>query len=311
MAGDAQLRIRAAALVRRLRTAGHFLGCAFHLAAASCRSRRIVASGVRKTRADQLLVDQGLAPSRSRAAALILSGEVFVEDRRIDKAGQGLPTDACLRVRKVQKYVSRGGVKLEGALKDIGFSPAGLVVADIGASTGGFTDCLLQSGVVHVFAVDVGHGQLAEKLRQDPRVTVMERTNARHLSRDQLEGGVDLTVVDASFIGLGKLLQAIAAITKPGGHLLALIKPQFEVGRSEASRHAGVIRDPQVRKEAIDRVISEVGEAGFDPIADHACRLPGPKGNVEHFVFAVRRPEPTGHKERESTPPEQSPETRR
>ena len=242
-----------------------------------------------KCRADQLVVAQGLAETRSRAQALIMAGEVFFsEDQRVEKAGQMLPGDAVLRVRNNQKYVSRGGLKLEGALIDTGFEPRGLVAADIGASTGGFTDCLLESGATRVYAVDVGHGQLAEKLRQDERVVVMERTNARHLCAEDLGGGVDLTVVDASFIGLGQLLPALSRITKPGGHLLALIKPQFEVGRAEASRHAGVIRDPVVRQQAVDKVIAEVAAAGFDPVVDHPCRLPGPKGNVEHFILARR-----------------------
>ena len=218
-----------------------------------------------------------------------MAGEVFSGDTRIEKAGQTLPCDAPLRVRNVHKYVSRGGLKLEGALADSGFDPSGLVAADIGASTGGFTDCLLQNGAARVYAVDVGHAQLAEKLRQDPRVVVMERVNAKHLVAQHVGGGVDLTVVDASFIGLGKLLPALFSITRPGGHLLALIKPQFEVGREEATRTAGVIVDPLIRQAAVDKVIAEVAAAGFTPLSDHACRLPGPKGNVEHFVLALRQ----------------------
>lgn len=237
-------------------------------------------------RADLLLVERGLSESRSRAAALILAGEVFSGERRIEKAGEQLSSDAPLRVRETQKYVSRGGLKLEGALDDTGFDPVGLRVADIGASTGGFTDCLLDRGACRVFAVDVGHGQLAEKLRQDPRVVVMERTNARTLTAHDVEGGVDLVVIDASFIGLEKLLPAAMDVTHRGGHLLALIKPQFEVGREQATRAGGVIRDPVVRHEAIARVLSSVEKAGFTVLSDHPCRLPGPKGNVEHFVLA-------------------------
>lgn len=243
----------------------------------------------KKYRADQLLVRQGLVESRSRATALIMAGEVFHGDDRIQKPGQMLPEDTALRVRERQKYVSRGGIKLEGALDDAGFSPAGLVVADVGASTGGFTDCVLQRGASRVFAIDVGQGQLAEKLRQDLRVVVMERTNARHLAAEQVEGGVDLVVVDASFIGLDKLLPALFAMTRPGGHLLALIKPQFEVGREEASRTAGIVRDEALRTATIQKVLKQVEERGFLPISDHPCRLPGPKGNVEHFVFAARK----------------------
>ena len=241
-----------------------------------------------KKRADQLLVELGLATSRSRAQSLILAGEVFSEDRKIEKAGEQLRPDTPLRVREQQKYVSRGGLKLEGALEDTGFDPSGLVVADIGASTGGFTDCVLSRGALKVYAVDVGQGQLAEKLRQDERVVVMERKNARHLISEDLQGGVDLVVVDASFISIEKLLPAIARITKPKGHLLALIKPQFEVGRDEATRGAGVIRDPHIRQKAVDEAIRQVKEHGFLPISDHPCRVHGPKGNVEHFVLAER-----------------------
>jgi 23S rRNA (cytidine1920-2'-O)/16S rRNA (cytidine1409-2'-O)-methyltransferase len=243
-----------------------------------------------KIRADQLLVERGLASTRSRAQALILAGEVFTEERRIEKAGEQLRPDAPLRVREQQKYVSRGGLKLEGALDDTGFDPKGLVVADIGASTGGFTDCVLSRGAVKVYAIDVGQGQLAEKLRQDPRVIVMERTNARHLKKEDVDEGVDLVVVDASFISLEKLLGAIALITKPGGHLLALVKPQFEVGRDEATRGGGVIRDPKVRKKAIDDAIFHIEAHGFRRVIDYPCRVHGPKGNVEHFVLAARVP---------------------
>lgn len=244
-------------------------------------------SGTKK-RADQLLVERGLAATRSRAAALILAGEVFSEDRKIEKAGEQLRPDTPLWVREQQKYVSRGGLKLEGALEDTGFDPSGLIVADIGASTGGFTDCVLSRGALKVYAVDVGQGQLAEKLRQDERVVVMERTNARHLVAEDVNGGVDLVVVDASFISIEKLLGAVARITKPRGHLLALIKPQFEVGRDEATRGAGVIRDPNVRQRAVDEAIRQVEEHGFRRISDHPCRVHGPKGNVEHFVLAER-----------------------
>lgn len=253
------------------------------------RGMVVMAQQTRRSRADQLLVERGLAETRSRAQALIMAGEVFSGDTRVEKGGQMLAYDAPLRVRNVHRYVSRGGLKLEGALADTGFDPTGLIAADIGASTGGFTDCLLQHGAARVFAVDVGHAQLAEKLRQDPRVVVMERVNAKHLLPEQVDGGVDLTVVDASFIGLGKLLPALATITRPGGHLLALIKPQFEVGREEATRAAGVIVDPEVRQAAVDKVIAQVAEAGFTPLSDHCSRLAGPKGNVEHFVLAQRK----------------------
>ncbi|HSC87378.1 MAG TPA: TlyA family RNA methyltransferase [Polyangiaceae bacterium] len=244
-----------------------------------------------KKRADQLLVDRGLATSRASAQALILAGEVFVDDLRVDKAGTSLPVDAPLRVRDRNKYVSRGGLKLEGALEDLAVAVGDIEAADIGASTGGFTDCLLAHGARRVHAVDVGHGQLAAKLRSDPRVVVLERTNARTLTPDQLGGPVDLVVVDASFISLEKLLPALFGITRPGGRLLALIKPQFEVGREEATRGAGVVRDELVRTRAVDKVLAEVDAAGYTRLGDVRCRVAGPKGNVEHFVLA-RRPEP-------------------
>ncbi len=241
-----------------------------------------------KKRADQLLVELGLVETRSRAQALVLAGEVFCGEVRVEKAGQQLREDAPLRVREQPKYVSRGGLKLEGALDDSGCNPQGLRVADVGASTGGFTDCVLSRGAHQVYAIDVGHGQLAEKLRQDERVVAMERTNARNLTAANVHGGVDLVVVDASFINLDKLLEAIFLMTKPGGHLLALIKPQFEVGREEATKGGGVIRDPQVRGDAINKVLAQVKNRGFNVISDHECKLAGPKGNVEHFVYAQR-----------------------
>ncbi len=243
---------------------------------------------VKKVRADVRLTELGLVESRTRAQARILAGQVFWESRRIEKAGDLVPEEAVLRVTELERYCSRGGHKLEGALVDLGVSVAGLVAVDVGASTGGFTDCLLQQGAARVYAVDVGHGQLAEKLRQDPRVIVMDRTNARHLDEHSFPEPVALTVVDASFISLEKLLPAIAKFTVPGGLLVALIKPQFEVGREEASRGHGVVSDPIVRSAAVERALQGVREAGFTVLGDCACRVPGPKGNVEHFAFARR-----------------------
>lgn len=241
-----------------------------------------------KKRADALLVELGLVDTRARAQALILAGEVFCGEERVEKAGTPFTINAPLRVRAQQKYVSRGGLKLEGALDDFGFDPSGLTVADVGASTGGFTDCLLSRGVSHVYAIDVGHGQLAEKLRQDPRVVALEQTNARNLGPDAIGGGVQLVVVDASFISLDKLLPALFGLTLPGGHLLALIKPQFEVGRAEATRHAGVIRDEGVRDAAVQKVLRSVETHGYVVLGNARCKLPGPKGNIEHFVLARR-----------------------
>jgi 23S rRNA (cytidine1920-2'-O)/16S rRNA (cytidine1409-2'-O)-methyltransferase len=230
-----------------------------------------------------------LVESRTRAQARILAGQVFWETRRIEKAGDQVPEDAVLRVTELERYCSRGGKKLEGALADLNVDVTNVVAVDVGASTGGFTDCLLQHGAARVYAVDVGHGQLAEKLRQDARVVIMDRTNARHLTPESFPEPVALTVVDASFISLDKLLPAIAGFSRPGARLLALIKPQFEVGREEATRSRGVVSDEATRAEAVGRALAHVTESGFEVLGDARCRVPGPQGNVEHFVLALRR----------------------
>ncbi len=226
--------------------------------------------------------------SRTRAQARILAGQVFLDTRRIEKAGELVAEDAELRVTELERYCSRGGRKLEGALKDLAVDVTGVVAVDVGASTGGFTDCLLQHGAAKVYAVDVGHGQLAEKLRRDARVAVMDRTNARTLEPSSFPEPIQLCVVDASFISLDKLLPAIAGFLPPGARLLALIKPQFEVGREEATRSRGVISDPALRGAAVADALADVASAGFTLLADAPCRVPGPQGNVEHFVLAAR-----------------------
>jgi 23S rRNA (cytidine1920-2'-O)/16S rRNA (cytidine1409-2'-O)-methyltransferase len=244
---------------------------------------------VGKVRIDQLLVARGLAPSRARAQAVVLAGEVYVAGARVDKAGSLVREDAEVDVRAPDHpYVSRGGVKLAGALDACAIDVHGLRCLDLGASTGGFTDCLLQRGAASVVAVDVGYGLLAHKLRVDPRVVVLERTNARSLAPESIGGPAELTVVDASFIGLGKLLPAIAACTRAGGQLVALVKPQFEVGREQASRVRGVVRDGPVRDQAIEDAVQAVRDAGFAVLARHDSVLPGPSGNVEAFVHARR-----------------------
>ena len=242
-----------------------------------------------KTRLDSLLVLRGLAPSRARAQAVVLSGQVFVRGVRVDKAGALVPDDCVIDVRGPDHgYVSRGGVKLAGALDVFALDVRGLRCLDVGASTGGFTDCLLQRGAAQVVAADVGYGQLAHKLRVDPRVIVMERTNARALTAQAIGGPADLTVVDASFIGIGKLMPAIALCTREGGVLVALVKPQFEVGRNEATRARGVVRDEGARAGAIARATQAVAAAGFEILGQCDSALPGPKGNVEAFVHARR-----------------------
>ncbi|MRG94711.1 TlyA family RNA methyltransferase [Polyangium spumosum] len=245
-----------------------------------------------RVRADALLVTRGLAESRAQAQALIMAGKVSTEGSRVDKPGALLVPDALLQVAAPPRFVSRGGDKLDHALATFvaqGLDVTGRRCVDVGASTGGFTDCLLQRGAALVVAVDVGYGQLAEKLRQDPRVDVRERVNARELSRSDLPEGVDLVVVDASFIGIGKLIGAIAAMLDAGGDLVALVKPQFEAGREAASRGRGVIRDKETREGAIAAARRDIEAAGFEVVAEVDSAVHGPKGNVERFVWARRR----------------------
>jgi len=247
--------------------------------------------GASKTRADLLLVDRGLAETRSRAQSLILAGRVLSGERRIEKSGELIAADAPLSLRERERFVSRGGEKLDGALAALGIEVKGAVCADVGASTGGFTDCLLQRGAARVFAIDVGHGQLAQALRLDPRVVVLERTNARHLTAESLGAPVDFVVADVSFIGLGQLLPAFCEIITPGGMLLALVKPQFEAGRLEVARGKGVIRDETVRRSTVDRVAKAIEGAGFELLGEVDSVLTGPKGNRERFVLARMSPE--------------------
>jgi 23S rRNA (cytidine1920-2'-O)/16S rRNA (cytidine1409-2'-O)-methyltransferase len=242
-----------------------------------------------KRRIDLLLLERKLAPTRAQAQALILAGKVFSGDRRIDKAGTELDPNIELTVREPERFVSRGGHKLEGALDALGCNVEAAICADVGASTGGFTDCLLQRGASKVYAIDVGHGQLAHKLAIDPRVVVMDRANARHLTPDLFADRLDWVVADASFISLEKLLPAISSWLSPGARLLAMIKPQFEVGRDEARRTRGVIRDQGVRSAAIEHVLGAIRDFGFDVQGGADSAVPGPKGNVEYFVLATKR----------------------
>lgn len=236
-----------------------------------------------KVRADVLLFDRGLAPSRSRAQALILAGKVFVAERRVEKAGEKLDSECELYVKAPDHpYVSRGGVKLEGALDSFNFDPKGKVVADFGASTGGFTDCLLQRGAIRIYAIDVGYGQLHNKLCQDARVVSMERTNARHLT--ELPEPIDLVVIDASFIGIEKLLGAVKAVLHDTGDLLAMVKPQFQVGKVLVGK-GGVVRDPKARLLAIESVVDAAKELDFREVQRVDCQITGPNGNQETFVW--------------------------
>jgi len=245
-----------------------------------------------KQRVDLLLVERGLVPSRERARALVMAGKVFVGERRVEKAGDLLTDDVALEVRGDDiPYVSRGGVKLAGALDALAVDPRGKIVADFGASTGGFTDCVLQRGATRVYAIDVGRGQLHEKLRQDPRVVSMERTNARELGPTSLPEKIDLVVIDASFIGLGKLLPAAIAVLGESGEILAMVKPQFEVGPKGLKK--GVVRDAELRAGAIASVEGQAVALNLDVRGRCDSVLAGPDGNVEAFLRLVpNRPQP-------------------
>jgi 23S rRNA (cytidine1920-2'-O)/16S rRNA (cytidine1409-2'-O)-methyltransferase len=241
-----------------------------------------------RQRADQLLVSRGLAESRSRAQALIMAGAVFSGQRKLAKAGEMLAGDAPLEVRgKDHPWVSRGGIKLEHGLEHFGFDVAGAVALDVGSSTGGFTDVLLSRGAAKVYAVDVGTNQLAWKLRQDPRVIVHERTNARHLDSSMIPEPVDIVVCDASFISLAKVLEAPLKLAKPGAKLVALIKPQFEAGRAEVGK-GGVVRDPAVHQRVCDEATAWVEAQGWTVLGVTPSPITGPEGNIEFLLGATK-----------------------
>ncbi|HET9427349.1 MAG TPA: TlyA family RNA methyltransferase [Allosphingosinicella sp.] len=245
-----------------------------------------------KVRADQLLVDRGLAESRSRAQALILAGLVFSGERRIDKAGLSLADDAALEVRgKDHPWVSRGGVKLAHALEHFGWDVTDAVALDVGASTGGFTDVLLHKGARKVFAIDVGTNQLAWKLRQDPRVVVHEQTNARYLTDAIVTEPVDLIVCDASFIGLSKVLDKALDFARSGGRLIALVKPQFEAERHEIGK-GGVVRDSDVHDRVCAAAADWLTSRGWRVEGLATSPITGPEGNVEFLIAATREPAP-------------------
>lgn len=243
---------------------------------------------VGKIRVDQLLVDRGLAESRSRGQALILAGLVFVGEEKILKAGQQVRADAKLDVRgRDHPWVSRGGIKLAHAIAHFGLDPAGVTAMDIGSSTGGFTDVLLQNGAAHVFAVDSGTNQLAWKLRQDSRVTVLEQTSARILTPEHIDRPATWVVCDASFIGLRKVLEVPLSLAARPTRLVALIKPQFEVGRAEVGK-GGVVRDPALHARVCGEVRAWLESEGW--IVDGIVESPitGPEGNIEFLIAATR-----------------------
>ncbi len=240
-----------------------------------------------RERLDRLLVERGMAPTRERAQRLILSGAVRVRGRVVDKPGTQVERSAELSLaRAVLPYVSRGGVKLEAALRYFGVDVRGRIAMDVGASTGGFTDCLLQHGAARVYAVDVGYGQLAWALRRDARVVVLERTNIRSLRLEQLPERPELVTVDVSFISLRLVLPKVAELVAPGAEVLALVKPQFEVGRGRVGK-GGVVRDRALQAEAVAAVVACAEQSGMRVRGTMESPLLGPKGNREFFVYAV------------------------
>jgi 23S rRNA (cytidine1920-2'-O)/16S rRNA (cytidine1409-2'-O)-methyltransferase len=236
-----------------------------------------------RERLDERVVREGLASTRSQAQALILAGRVLVDDTPAPKAGQAVAPEARVRLRgEERRFASRGGDKLAGALADLALDPSGKVCLDLGASTGGFVDCLLQHGAARVVAVDVGYGQLDLRLRDDPRVRLLERTNARHLTEADLPEAIELVTIDVSFISATLLLPRVAALA-PRAELLVLVKPQFEVGREKVGK-GGVVRDDADRAAAVERVRRAAEALGYRPRGEAESRLPGPKGNREVFL---------------------------
>ena len=234
-----------------------------------------------KKRLDVLLTEQMYVDTRSKAQALIMAGQVYVNGQKADKPGTAYEESVQIEVRGVTcPYVSRGGLKLEKALRDFGVKPDGFVCSDSGASTGGFTDCLLQQGAKKVFAIDVGYGQLDWKIRSDERVVVMERTNIRYVTPEDLGEPLDLSVIDVSFISLKIVLPAIKALLKPTGQVLCLIKPQFEAGKEKVGKK-GVVREPEIHKEVLDNFVQTVTELGFTILGLTFSPVKGPEGNIE------------------------------
>lgn len=242
-----------------------------------------------KIRLDQLLVERGLAESRTQAQALIISGNVHSEHHKLDKPGQQVATDLVVHVKgREHEWVSRGGMKLSHAIEHFEFSVSDMVAIDVGASTGGFTDVLLHHGATKVYAVDVGHSQLAWKLRNDQRVIVLEKTNARYLDRQLIADPLDLVVCDASFISLKTVLPAALGLTKPQAKLVTLIKPQFEVGKDLVGK-GGVVRDPELHRAVCDDIVEWVGQlAGWVVKGITQSPITGPKGNIEFLLYAEK-----------------------
>ncbi|MBL4615417.1 MAG: TlyA family RNA methyltransferase [Magnetovibrio sp.] len=244
-----------------------------------------------KLRLDQLLVERGLVESRSRAQAMIMAGHIYSDSKRLDKAGQQVKTDIAIDIKgQDHPWVSRGGLKLEKGLKEFDIDVTAKTCIDVGSSTGGFTDVLLTGGATKVFAVDVGTAQLAWKLRSDERVVVMEKTNARHLTSEDISDPIHMVVCDASFIGLETVLPAALSLVQPGGHLIALIKPQFEVGKGRVGK-GGVVRDPELHQEVCDRIEAWLGGLeGWSVKGITQSPIKGPEGNIEFLICGQFQP---------------------
>ncbi len=243
---------------------------------------------IKKERLDVLLVEKGLAASREKAKAIIMSGIVFVDNEKEDKAGATFPATAKIEVRgNVLRYVSRGGLKLEKAMQEFDVCLKDTICMDVGSSTGGFTDCMLQNGAVKVYAVDVGHGQLDWKLRNDERVVCMEKTNIRYVTEEDIEDKLDFASIDVSFISLTKVLLPVRNLLKDKGQIVCLIKPQFEAGREKVGKK-GVVRDKNVHKEVIHMVVEYATTIGFCPLALTFSPVKGPEGNIEYLLHLVK-----------------------
>ncbi len=241
-----------------------------------------------KIRLDKLLVERGIVPTREKAHAIIMSGIVVVGEERVDKAGTLVSAEAEIRIKGDQNpYVSRGGLKIEGALKEFGIDVGGLVAIDVGASTGGFTDCLLQKGAQKVYAIDVGYGQIDWKLRTDERVVIFEKTNIRNFPGEGITDCINLAVIDVSFISLKLVLPVVIGIMAEGAILLALIKPQFEVGKGEVGK--GVVRDPVIHRRVVDDISAFSIKLGLEVMGTCESPITGPAGNREFFLYA-RKP---------------------
>lgn len=242
-----------------------------------------------KERLDVLLVKRNLAASREKAKAIIMSGIVYVDGQKEDKAGTTFPEEAMIEVRgHTLPYVSRGGLKLEKAIKNFDVNVEGKVCTDVGSSTGGFTDCMLQNGAVKVFAIDVGRGQLDWKLRQDPRVVCMEKTNIRYVTPEDIDDALDFASVDVSFISLTKILEPARNLLKDGGQMVCLIKPQFEAGREKVGKK-GVVRDKAVHLEVVERIVTFALEHGFSVHHLSYSPIKGPEGNIEYLVHIEKK----------------------